>query len=146
MYVLDGNFSAEQLKMKNPDDDVPISNGHGFMVTAEQYKGHLRVAKEIKEVCGDSNAEHCMADEHTTLGIGRRGHVIDMMPSTRQIYSVNTLSIQVLADVLVADMAVLSLIVWWTFRRVNGICFSEPAIMPGSNLSFQTDEHGLLFE
>jgi hypothetical protein len=50
-YAFDGNFSAEQLRMKKPDDDVQISNGHGFMVTAEPYTAHLRVAKELKEVC-----------------------------------------------------------------------------------------------
>jgi len=49
--VYDGNFSAEQLKMKHPEDDVRLSDGHSFMVTSGPYGKHLKVAKEIKEVC-----------------------------------------------------------------------------------------------
>jgi hypothetical protein len=48
-YVFDGNFSAEQLKMKNPEDDVQLSDGHGFMTTDAPYQRHLRVAKEVKQ-------------------------------------------------------------------------------------------------
>lgn len=50
-YVFDGNFKAESLKMKHPEDDVWLSDGHGFMVTDRPYKEHLKIAKEIKEVC-----------------------------------------------------------------------------------------------
>lgn len=50
-FVFDGNFSAEQLKMKHPEDDVHLTNGDGFMVAEGRYKEHLKVAKEIKEVC-----------------------------------------------------------------------------------------------
>ncbi len=49
-YVFDGNFSAEQLKMKRPEDDVNLSLGCGFMVDPGPYKEHLKVAVEIKEV------------------------------------------------------------------------------------------------
>lgn len=36
--------------MRNPDDDITLSDGHGLMVTDAPYKAHLQVAKEIKEV------------------------------------------------------------------------------------------------
>lgn len=36
--------------MKNPGDDVALSDGHGFMVTDSPYKEHLKVAKDVKEV------------------------------------------------------------------------------------------------
>lgn len=49
--AFDGNFSANNIKMKRPDDDVQLGNGTGFMVTDAPYKAHLKVAKEIKEVC-----------------------------------------------------------------------------------------------
>lgn len=45
-----GNFSAEQLKPKNPWDDVNLTNGDGFMVREAPYQEHLKVAAEIKEV------------------------------------------------------------------------------------------------
>lgn len=47
---MDGNFSADHLKMRNPDDDVSITDGSGFMVGDERYKAHLRIAKDHKEV------------------------------------------------------------------------------------------------
>lgn len=49
-FVFDGNFSAEQLKTKHPENDVHLSDGHGFFVTAVPYNRHLRVATEIKQV------------------------------------------------------------------------------------------------
>ncbi len=53
--VMDGNFVSEHLQMKNPADDVKLSDGHGFMVTAERYEAHLKVANDTREVgflCG----------------------------------------------------------------------------------------------
>ena len=29
---MDGNFQAEHMKMRNPENDVPLSEGTGFMV------------------------------------------------------------------------------------------------------------------
>lgn len=49
-FVMDGNFSAEHLKMRCPWDDVPISDGHGFMVTDGPYKSHLQGKLEQREV------------------------------------------------------------------------------------------------
>lgn len=48
--VFDGNFSADQLRPKRPEDNVHLTNGSGFMVTPAKYKAHLKVAIEIKEV------------------------------------------------------------------------------------------------
>lgn len=48
--MFDGNFSAEQIKMKHPEDDVLLSDGNGFLVTDAPYMDHLKVAKELKEV------------------------------------------------------------------------------------------------
>jgi len=49
-FVFDGNFSAEQLKMKHPENDISLSDGNAFLVTAAPYTSHLQVAKEIKQV------------------------------------------------------------------------------------------------
>lgn len=48
--VLDGNFSAQHKHMRNPEDDVPLADGHAFMVTDAPYKEHLKTAAEFKEV------------------------------------------------------------------------------------------------
>jgi hypothetical protein len=36
--------------MKNPEDDVLLSDGNGFLVTGAPHIHHLKVAKELKEV------------------------------------------------------------------------------------------------
>ena len=48
--ILDGNFSAQHQHMKNPQDDVRLSDGHGYMVTSAPYKEHLRTAVQFKQV------------------------------------------------------------------------------------------------
>ncbi|GBE85939.1 hypothetical protein SCP_0804630 [Sparassis crispa] len=45
-FVMDGNFSAEHMKMKHPEEDVALSDGQAFMVGQEDYKAHLAVAME----------------------------------------------------------------------------------------------------
>ena len=49
-FVIDGNFSAEHLKMRQPANDISIADGHGFMVTDGPYKQHLLEATEDRQV------------------------------------------------------------------------------------------------
>lgn len=49
-FVMDGNFSAEHMKMRQPRNDVPLSHGAGYMVAPGPYKTHLAVAQEDREV------------------------------------------------------------------------------------------------
>ncbi|KAH9915823.1 uncharacterized protein B0H18DRAFT_959133 [Fomitopsis serialis] len=49
-YVMDGNFHAEQMRMRNPGNDVPLMPGKMFMVNPGPYEDHLLVAKEVKMV------------------------------------------------------------------------------------------------
>ncbi len=44
--MLDGNFSAEHLKPQRADDDVPINEGTGFMVSDSAYQKHLTEATQ----------------------------------------------------------------------------------------------------
>ena len=48
--VIDGNFSAEHLKMKQPEEDVALSPGGRYMVEPNRYKLHLDTGKEVKQV------------------------------------------------------------------------------------------------
>lgn len=46
----DGNFVAEHLYMRNPEDDVALTDGDGYMVGCADYEQHLREAPEVREV------------------------------------------------------------------------------------------------
>lgn len=42
--LADGNFKQEHLKMKYPEDDVPLSNGHGYMVEKNKFDRYIQGA------------------------------------------------------------------------------------------------------
>jgi len=44
--MMDDNFQVEHMRMKNPENDVPLSDETGFMVSKEPYKLHLKLAVE----------------------------------------------------------------------------------------------------
>ena len=47
---MDGNFQAEHMRMRNPENDVPLSDGTGFMVSKKEYESHLKSATERQQV------------------------------------------------------------------------------------------------
>lgn len=47
--VADGNFKLENLKMRNPSDDVRLSDGEMFFVGSASYNEHLRITPERKQ-------------------------------------------------------------------------------------------------
>ena len=47
---MDGNFQVEHIRMKNPKNNIPLSNGTGFMVSKELYKLHLKLVVERRQV------------------------------------------------------------------------------------------------
>ena len=47
---MDGNFQAEHMRMRNPENDVPLSDGTGFMVSKKPYESHLKSAVERRQV------------------------------------------------------------------------------------------------
>ncbi|KAF8262977.1 hypothetical protein EI94DRAFT_1704357 [Lactarius quietus] len=55
--MMDGNFQAEHMKMRNPENDVPLSEGTGFMVSQKPYELHLQLAierqQEKRSTCHD---------------------------------------------------------------------------------------------
>jgi hypothetical protein len=48
--MMDGNFQAEHMRMRNPENDVPLSDGTGFMVSKKPYESHLKSAVERRQV------------------------------------------------------------------------------------------------
>lgn len=51
VLVIDGNFKGDHVRMRNPTDDVELTNGEGYMVEQKRYQDHLSTAKEVKQVC-----------------------------------------------------------------------------------------------
>jgi hypothetical protein len=47
---MDGNFSAEHMKCRTSEKDVPLSEGMAFMAKPEPYKAHLDNASEKPQV------------------------------------------------------------------------------------------------
>jgi hypothetical protein len=46
--VCDGNFKADHMRMKNPENDVILGDGQGYFVASKPYKQHLLHARNIK--------------------------------------------------------------------------------------------------
>ena len=49
-YVVDGNFTAQHMKMHRPKDDIPLSDGLAYMVANEPYQKHIAQAANNEEV------------------------------------------------------------------------------------------------
>jgi len=49
-FMIDGNFQAEHMRMRNPENDVSLSDGTGFMVSKKLYESHLKSAVERQQV------------------------------------------------------------------------------------------------
>jgi len=50
--VIDGNFNADHLKMKHPENDVALSPGGRYMVEPTRYETHLKSSVDYREVSG----------------------------------------------------------------------------------------------
>ncbi|KAI5993014.1 hypothetical protein EDD15DRAFT_2367807 [Pisolithus albus] len=56
--VMDGNFKAEHMHEKRPDDQVWLMDGRGFMVTHPPYQAYLKATPHIteKSTCNNHRA------------------------------------------------------------------------------------------
>jgi hypothetical protein len=43
-FMMDGNFKAEYMKMRNPETNIPLSDGTEFMVSQLPFELHLQSA------------------------------------------------------------------------------------------------------
>ena len=48
---MDGNFKAKHMKPKNPDEELWLMDGSGYMVTSAMYKQYLANSPNPIEVC-----------------------------------------------------------------------------------------------
>lgn len=51
-HASDGNFKAMHQKQKNPQDDVFLTDGTGFMTERAPYEEHVRKAPKYRDVSG----------------------------------------------------------------------------------------------
>jgi hypothetical protein len=49
-FVMDGNFSAVHQHRENPHHNVRLTHGEFFMTEPSNYKAHIAIAQEVKEV------------------------------------------------------------------------------------------------
>ncbi len=49
-FMMDSNFQAEHMKMRNPENDIALSGGTGFMVGQLPYEEHLKSVVERQKV------------------------------------------------------------------------------------------------
>ncbi|KAK6988503.1 hypothetical protein R3P38DRAFT_3332031 [Favolaschia claudopus] len=73
--VTDGNFKLDNLKMRNPQDDVRLSDGQMFCVKSAPYEDHLRITPQRKQRSGSNdhqavNETNVKRKDVDTTGIG----------------------------------------------------------------------------
>ena len=71
------------MKMRNPENDVPLSEGTGFMVSQKPYELHLQSAFERQQVCSISGIytgrsscskkKSTCHDHHTVNNVNKHG-------------------------------------------------------------------------
>jgi hypothetical protein len=71
-FMMDSNFQAEHMKMRNPENDIPLSDGAGFMVSRKPYESHLKSAVKRQQVCYLFHISACVCsgstrDQHATI-------------------------------------------------------------------------------
>jgi hypothetical protein len=50
-FVADGNFKADHVRQKNPENDIWLSKGGGMTAKRDEYKEFLRTAVVVNAVC-----------------------------------------------------------------------------------------------
>ena len=112
-FMMDGNFQAEHMRMKNPENDVPLSDGAGFMVSKKPYESHLKSVVEKGQVCSIS----CIS-----VGIcscpDRNQRAMITVPSTAQTNMAAILN-QPELGLRHAYMGPLCQTLWLIFKRVK---------------------------
>ena len=69
--MIDGNFTADHLKMRHPENDVCLTPGGRYMVEPTRYEAHLQAAVDYQEVSslsidGDIYT-HCTRNQHVLI-------------------------------------------------------------------------------
>lgn len=116
--MVDGNFTAQHMKMRKPEDDVPLSDGLAYMVANGPYQKHVAQAANNEEVY-NIGPFGCNLYIYAPLSSPRGQHARIIGPSMMPILTKHTcvLLAWVLLPVLV--MVALFPILWLTFTKEN---------------------------
>ncbi|KAH9010056.1 hypothetical protein EDB85DRAFT_1902458 [Lactarius pseudohatsudake] len=57
-FIMDGNFSAEHMRCRTGETDVPLSSGMAFMANPNSYKAHLHSGQEVSQASGATACCH----------------------------------------------------------------------------------------
>ncbi|KIK21570.1 hypothetical protein PISMIDRAFT_103870 [Pisolithus microcarpus 441] len=100
MVVMDGNFKAEHMHERQPDDQVWLMDGRGFMVTNPPYQAYLKATPHITEKspcnnhkainqasvsCGKLNSTGVGATACTQHGCFYPHSIVDFQKGERQL-------------------------------------------------------------
>ncbi|KAG1850364.1 hypothetical protein DFJ58DRAFT_842440 [Suillus subalutaceus] len=69
-FVVDGNFTAQHMNMRQPEFDIFLSDGLGYMVTEGDYRAHLASATESKEQPSGSQCSKHKPKQPRATGVG----------------------------------------------------------------------------
>ncbi|KAI5981827.1 hypothetical protein EDD15DRAFT_2203629 [Pisolithus albus] len=85
--VMDGNFKAEHMKDRCPEDQVWLMDGHRYLVTHPAYQAYLKATPHITE------SMHCVTAYftlRTTYAVPTYAHVTSPAPATFRSLSCST--------------------------------------------------------
>jgi len=112
---MDGNFKADHMKMKCPEDDVWLLDGQGYFVNRDAYAEHIRTAVVLKEVNG-----HLCCNLVISLKLFRNLPVSTTELAMRDHVSMRMLILRLFWDVHVRHMVVLCQPAWLTCLQEKG--------------------------
>ena len=78
---MDGNFQAEHMKMQNPENNFPLTDRAGFIVSRVPYESHLKL-----------KIERCQVSTTSSSCFGRQKLTVEqrsMCYDHRAVYNVN---------------------------------------------------------
>lgn len=115
--MVDGNFTAEHMHMRNPQDDVELTNGTGYFVERQPYEQHIRETIEVKQV----KRGFYVLVEYPDMMYDRSQHVQNTKQYPRSMPIIRIWNVQGWWLVPVPGMLVLYLIAWSICKRVKGM-------------------------
>lgn len=117
--MIDGNFTADHLKMRRPENDVCLTPGGRYMVEPTRYEAHLQASVDSHDVsffyqAGDAMYAHCI----------RNQHALTIRQSTGLTPPMDTFRLLELEQLHAHAMGVSFHNQWLTFRRGKGLVLS----------------------